>query len=176
MAKNTFLIRANVLLSNAGDTFNQTEIDLGSYTSLGSSKPEVLRIHTAHWYFQDDDTAGPGPAIPSMGGNKGGEVCWQLTTQSQSQMVLASDDSFLMGGTAGVRNADSADNAPSDAWENMLMPQDYTQGILVAVPSIFLGGFIGSEFVEDAYVSVILECSTEAMSKGAAVSLAVSQQ
>jgi len=171
MAKNTFLIRALVQLSNSGDTYNQTEIDLGSYTNLGSSKPEVLRVHTAHLFIQD--SAG---AIPDMGANKGGEFVWQVTTASQSAAILANDDAYLMGGHAGVRNGDASENPPTDAWESTLMPQDYTAGQVVAVPSLFLGGFIGSEFTQDAYVTVILECSTEPMSKAAAVALAISQQ
>ena len=171
MAKNTFLIRCQVLLSNSGDTYNQTEVDLGSYTNLGSTKPEVLRIHSAHWYFQDSVGA-----IPSMGGDKAGEVAWQITTASQTGTILASNDSWLMGGHAGVRNSDSAANPPSDSWSDSLMPQDFTAGQVVAVPSLFLGGFIGSEFTEDAYLTVILECTTEAMSKANAVALAISQQ
>ena len=111
-----------------------------------------------------------------MGGNKGGEVTWQITTSTQSATILANDDSFLMGGHAGVRNSDSSANPPSDAWESSLMPQDFTAGQVVAVPSLFLGGFIGSEFDEDAYLTVILECTTEAMSKANAVALAISQQ
>ena len=171
MAKNTFLIRAQVQLSNASDTYNQTEVDLGSYTNLGSSKPEVLRIHTGHWYIQDNQGA-----IPNMGANKAGEVVWQLTTASQTGAILANDDSFLMGGHAGVRNGDGSVNPPSEAWDSSLMPQDFKAGQVVAVPSLFLGGFIGDEFTEDAYLTVILECTTEAMSKANAVALAISQQ
>lgn len=171
MAKNTFLIRAQVVLSNASDTYNQTEVDLGSYTNLGSSKPEVLRIHTAHWFIQDS-----GGAIPDMGANKAGEVVWQVTTQSQTAAILANDDSYLMGGHAGVRNSDGSTNPPSDAWDSALLPQLYTNGTVVAVPSIFLGGFIGDEFTQDANLTVILECSTEPMSKANAVALAMSQQ
>jgi hypothetical protein len=111
-----------------------------------------------------------------MGGDKAGEVTWQITTASQSQVILANDDAWLMGGQAGVRNADSAVNPPSTAWESSLMPQDFVAGQVVAVPSLFLGGFIGSEFTEDAYITVLLECTTEAMSKANAVSLAISQQ
>ena len=171
MAKNTFLIRAQVLLSNASDTYNQTEIDLGSYTNLGSTKPEVLRVHNAHWYIQDS-----GGAIPDMGANKAGEIVWQITTKTQSSAILANDDSFLMGGQAGVRNPDGSTNPPSGAWESSLMPQDFVAGQVVAVPSLFLGGFIGDEFTQDAYLTVILECTTEAMSKANAVALAISQQ
>ena len=171
MVKNTFLIRAQVTLSNAGDTFNETEVDLGSYTNLGSSKPEVLRIHSAHWFLQDSTGA-----IPDMGGNKGGEIVWQVTTASQTAAILANDDAYLMGGHAGVRNGDGATNPPADAWDSALMPQDFTAGQVVAVPSLFLGGFIGDEFTQDGFLTVILECTTEAMSKANAVALAVSQQ
>jgi len=57
-----------------------------------------------------------------------------------------------------------------------LLPQDLTAGQVVAVPSIFLGGKVGSEFVEDVNIGLILECTTEPMSKANAVALAISQQ
>ena len=170
MVKNTFLIRARVNLEHA-EAFKQTEIDLGSYTNLGSSKPEVLRIHGAHWYIQD-----AGGTMPSMGGNKAGELAYQITTTSQTALVSAGNDSFLLGGQAGLRNGDSAENPPSDAFSDSIMPQDFVAGQVVAVPSIFLGGLAGAEFTEDVYVTVILECTTEAMSKANAVALAISQQ
>jgi len=166
----TFFIRA---LVNAEDdeAFRQTEIDLGSYTNLGSSKPEVLRIHKIH--FMMTDSAGQ---VPSMAGDKGGSAVWQLTTQSQTGLVLATDDSYVAGGRAGLRNPDSETIPPTQAFEMSLLPQDMVEGYLVAVPNLFLGGIASNNFSEDVYYSVILECSTEAMTKGAAVSLAVSQQ
>jgi hypothetical protein len=170
MAKNTFLIRTTVDAGHA-EAFAQTEIDLGSYTNLGSTKPEVLRIHTAHWYIQDDTGT-----MPSMGGNKAGELAWQLTTQSQTALVQVTDDSFLMGGQAGLRNGDSADNPPSDAFSDAILPQDFTAGQVVAVPSIFLGALVGDEFIEDVNIGLVLECTTESMSKANAVALAISQQ
>lgn len=170
MAKNTFLIKMRV---NAGqaESFNQTEVDLGSYTNLGSSKPEVLRIHGAHLYLQDSTGT-----MPSMGANKAGEIAWQICTSSQSGIVSATDDAFLLGGQAGLRNGDASVNPPSDAFSDAILPQDFTAGQVVAVPSLFLGGLVGSEFEEDVYISVILECTTESMSKANAVALAVSQQ
>ena len=75
-----------------------------------------------------------------------------------------------------MRNPDSAVNPPSQAWAEQILPQDFTDGYVVAVPSLFLGGLGGSGFTEDVFVSVMLECTTEAMSKANAVSLAISQQ
>jgi len=171
MAKNTFLIRTTVTCSHTGAAFAQTELDLGSYTNLGSSKPEVLRIHSAHVYVQNSDGT-----IPFMGGDKAGTINYQLMTSTQSALAQASDDSFLLGGQAGVRNGDSANNPPTDAFAESFMPQDLTAGQVVAVPSLFLGGAIGAEFTQDANITLILECSTEAMSKANAVALAISQQ
>jgi len=171
MVKNTFLIRTNVTLSHSGAAFGQTEVDLGSYTNLGSSKPEVLRIHSAHWYIQDSDGM-----MPDLGPNKAGIVSWQLATTSQTTLMQITDDAFLMGGQAGVRNGDGAQNPPSTGFTDSLLPQDLTAGQVVAVPSIFLGGKVGSEFVEDVNIGLILECTTEPMSKANAVALAISQQ
>ena len=170
MAKNTFLIRTQVNAGNGG-TFAQSEVDLGSYTNLGSSKPEVLRIHKA--VVMMTDAAGE---IPALAGDTATTAAWQLTTQTQTALVLANDDSWLMGGTAGFRNADSAGNPATQAYSETVLAQDYVDGLVVAVPNLFLGGFAGSDFQEDVYWTVILQCTTEAMSKANAVSLAISQQ
>ena len=170
MAKNTFFIRATV---NAGDTgaFAQTEIDLGSYTNLGSSKPEVLRIHNVHPALTDG-----GGQMPNMGADTGGTSAWQLTTQSQTDLIEPTDDSFVCGGRAALRNPDTSVMPATQAHESLLLPQDWDNGYVVAVPSLFLGGWGTAQFAEDSYYSVILECSTEPMSKANAVSLAISQQ
>ena len=170
MAKNSFFIRAS---TNIGDTsaFAESEIDLGSYTNLGSSKPEVLRIHNVQVAITD--AAGE---IPTMTGDTAGSVVWQLTTQSQAANVLITDDSFVSGGRAAFRNPDSSALPPTQSWESQLLAQDFTQGYVVAVPSLFLGGLGDNNFTEDVIVSVMLECTTEPMSKANAVSLAISQQ
>ena len=170
MAKNTFIIRTRVNTGNAG-AYAQTEIDLGSYTNLGSSKPEVLRIHRA--IVQITDGSGQ---MPTLGGDLAASVAWQLTTQSQSALVDPVNDSWVCGGRAGVRNPDSATNPPSQAFEETLLAQDYEAGSVIAVPSLFLGAFGATEFTNDVYYNILLECTTEAMSKANAVALAISQQ
>jgi hypothetical protein len=171
MAKNTFLIRASVNAGNTGAAGQQTEIDLGSYTNLGSSKPEVLRIHRCHVAMTDS-----GGEVPTLAGDTATSAGWQLTTQTQGSLVLMTDDSFVVGGRGGFRNQDASTNPATTAFEELLLAQDYENGYVVAVPSLFLLGFAGSDFAEDVYFSIILECSTEAMSKSNAVSLAISQQ
>ena len=169
MAKNSFFIRASV---NAGDsnTYGQTEIDIGAYTDLGSSKPEILRIHNVSVAMTD--SAG---FVPTMGADTGGSAAWQLTTQSQSAIVLQDDRSVISCGRGAFRNADSSPLPPTQAFETQLLAQDFTQGYLVAVPSLFLSGLGDGEFTEDVYFTVILECTTEPATKANAVALAVSQ-
>ncbi len=170
MAKNSFYIRASVNGGNSG-SFSQTEIDLGSYTNLGSSKPEVLRILDVQMAFTDSTGL-----TPQMTGDTATSAGWQLCTQSQTALVLATDDSFVSGGRGAFRNQDSATNSPALAHESQILAQDWSNGYTVAVPTLYLGGICGSDFTEDGYFSVILECVTEPMSKANAVSLAISQQ
>ncbi len=92
MAKNSFFIRAKVTPGNSG-TFVQSEIDLGSYTNLGSSKPEVLRILNIRAAMTNN-----GGEVPEMTTNTADVSSWQLTTQSQGGLVLLDDDSFIAGG------------------------------------------------------------------------------
>jgi hypothetical protein len=169
MAKNSFFIRASV---NAGDdnTYGQTEIDIGAYTDLGSSKPEILRIHNVNVAMTD--SAG---FAPTMTGDTAGSAAWQLTTQTQSAIVLQDNRSVVSAGRGGFRNPDSAVHPPTQAFESQLLAQDFTQGYLVAVPSLFLGGLGDGNFTEDVYFTVILECTTEPATKANAVALAVSQ-
>ena len=111
-----------------------------------------------------------------MNANSAGIIGWQLLTSSATAMVLADEDEFLMGGTAGVRNPDGSANPPSNAFSDAILPQDFSAGQVVAVPSLFFGGQVGAEFNSDVELTLILECSTEAMSKANAVALAISQQ
>ena len=169
MAKNSFFIRAQVNSGNTG-SFAQTELDIGAYTDLGSSKPEILRIHNIS--VRMTDAAGE---IPKMTQDTADSAGWQLTTQTQSGMVLADDRSYISGGVVAARNPDSNPHAPTQVFEQQILAQDFTQGYLVAVPSLFLGGFGGSNYTEDVLFCVVLECTTEPATKASAVSLAVSQ-
>ena len=103
-------------------------------------------------------------------------AAWQLTTQSHTSMVLLTDDSFISGGRGSFRNPDGAVHAPSQVFAEQVLAQDFVGGYLVAVPTLFLGGIGGDNFTEDVYFNVMLECTTESMTKASAVSLAVSQQ
>ena len=174
MAKDPFLIRHDITFSNAGQTVNQNSLDLGSYTNLGSSKPEILRIHRMDFLV----TAADGE-LPDIAADATATVQWQMTTQDNgtTALVLASDDSYVAGAALSYRNTDGAGaRQPSQGIEQNVLPQDFIGGYAIAVPSLFFTGFVDADFEEDVVVSVVLQCTTESMSKSSAVSLAISQQ
>jgi hypothetical protein len=56
------------------------------------------------------------------------------------------------------------------------LPQLWTNGYLVAVESLYLGGEANGSFTEDVYVNITMECTSEKMTKEAGLALALSQQ
>ena len=173
MAKTPFLIRHDITFSNAAQTINSNSLDLGSYTNLGSSKPEVLRLHKIDFMV----TAADGE-LPDIAADATATVNWCMTTQENAAALpLASDDAFVAGASLSYRNTDSGGaRQPSQGIEQNILPQSYLDGYVIAVPSLFFTGFVDADFDEDVVVSFVLQCTTEAMSKSNAVSLAISQQ
>ena len=59
---------------------------------------------------------------------------------------------------------------------SVLDPQLWTNGYLVAVDTMYLGGSSTDTWDEDVYVTLTMECTVETMSQAAAMALALSQQ
>ena len=171
----SFFIRASVVCETA-DTFSTESIDLGSYVdALGKS---VLRIHNAS-VSVTQGTAGTTPAAaPTMAGDKAGYVSWQLTTQDQASLVIPANRAVISSGAIWCRNQDSATNPPANSYEGDMLPQEWTNGYLVAVESLQLGAQRGDEWTvaDKLTVSIVLECTVETMTQAAAMALALSQQ
>jgi len=62
----------------------------------------------------------------------------------------------------------------SESFDNA--PQLWTNGYLVAVDTIYLGGQASAGFFEDVYVTLVMECTVETMTQAAAMALSLSQQ
>lgn len=165
MAKSdSFFIRARVATN--GTTYAETSIDLGAYVdALGKS---VLRIHNIAVQYGD-----PPFIFPAGSANENSNVCFQLTTQTQTAMVNATNKSLISSGNltmvqdgtlAYVNTSDSLDVAP----------QHWTQGYLVGVEQIYLAVDQTADKVDA--VSIVLECTVETLSQSAAMALALSQQ
>ena len=164
MAKSdSFFIRAKV--NTNGTTFAQTSIDLGAYVdALGKS---VLRIHNIAVQY------GTPPSTPNNDANATDACAFQLTTQSQTALVLADDKSLISSGRVMVFGLVSGETSFMD--ESMdVSPQDWKNGYLVGVEQIYLG--VDQTFDVFTNVSIVLECTVETLSQNAAMALALSQQ
>ncbi len=174
MAKSdSFFIRAKV--ENNTGTYIQTEVDLGSFVNLGVQKSTLLRIHRCQ--VQWADNTGVDNAIYSLAAG-GAKVSYQLTTQSQSGLVLADDKSLICSGSLqafGDPNSTAfAVGISEDADINVA---EYTNGYLVGVDSIFvstdMAGTMTSGGVDCA---IVLECTLETATQASSTALALSQQ
>jgi len=167
MAKSdSFFIRASV--TGNGTTYAETSIDLGAFVdALGKS---VLRIHNVQARIIDENNL----STPSKD-NANYFAGFQLLTQTQSALVSFTERSLIAAGTLSVGEANGTIMAMTET--NDLMPQDFSNGYLVAVDHIFLGidQNIASDLGE-VRAELILECTVETLSQSAAMALALSQQ
>lgn len=171
MAKSdSFFIRASTDIEDDG-TYRQSTIDLGAYVdALGKS---VLRIHNIAVSFTD----GTGRSPELDGSDAAAAAQFQLATQTQTDIVLSSNKSIIASGmlnASRVKSGNGVADSTSEAFDNL--PQLWTNGYLVAVDSIYLGGAATSTFYEHVTVSVTMECTVETMNTAAAMALALSQQ
>lgn len=166
MAKSdSFFIRATV--DTNGTTYAQTSVDLGAYVdALGKS---VLRIHNIAVQY-----GSPVASYGVSGPSSTACTAFQLTTQSQSAMVNASDRSVISSGRlAGTSDAASVTQMLSESLD--VAPQHWTNGYLVGVEQIYLATDSLANAIADN-VSVVLECTVETLSQSGAMALALSQQ
>lgn len=170
MAKSdSFFIRAK-LSGLTGGVFDQTAIDLGAYVdALGKS---VLRIHRVSTQYIFGAFSAPTVTVP----NGEARANWQLTTQSQGALVDATDKSVISTGNFQSVNATGVGNHYSFSTQDVdINPEDWTNGYLVGVEQIYLGGQAGN-FELNTDIVVVLECTVETLSSSAAMALALSQQ
>jgi hypothetical protein len=172
MAKtDSFFIRKSITLP-AGAAFEQQEIDLGAYVdALGKA---VLRIHNIAVQYSD-----PQGGTPDQPATTNAAADFQLTTQSQTDMVIAGDNkSVVSSGRIVAYNEDSSTGVPTQVSQDLdIAPQHWTNGYLIGVEQMYLGGRrTAAGWSENVVVSLIMECTSETLSKEAAMALALSQQ
>jgi len=172
MAKSdSFFIRHTTEIDNDNNYYEGT-IDLGAYVdALGKS---VLRIHNIAVTMSD--STGRTSEVTSGGSApyNGAAAQFQLLTQSQTDIVLPSDKAVISSGRIVAKGAGGVPSSVNQDFDNL--PQLWTNGYLVAVDSIFLGGAASTAFDGDVYCSITMECTVETMTQAAAMALALSQQ
>ena len=172
MAKtDSFFIRESLTVDNSA-TFTQATIDLGAFVdALGKS---VLRIHNVSVMISDS----VGNAAQVQASSDSAAAQFQLTTQTQTDIVLDSDKSVVATGIIYAINSFSSYEFPQVYQEMDILPQNWTNGYLIGVEQLYLGGEGSAGWVaaEDLTISVVLECTVEKLSEKAAMALALSQQ
>ena len=173
MAKtDSFFIRKSITLT--GSTYVETEIDLGAYVdALGKA---VLRIHNIAVQYSDPDGR-----TPDMNSGENAAADFQLCTQSQSDMVIAGDNKSVVSSgriVAYDEDATAGTAVPTYVSQDLdIAPQQWTQGYLIGVEQMYLGGArTAGGWAENIVVSLVMECTSETLSKEAAMALALSQQ
>ena len=175
MAKtDSFFIRKSININN-DLAFYQDTIDLGAYVdALGKA---VLRIHNVSVQYSDDD--GRTPSITGSANGTSASADFQLTTQTQADMVVTGDNKSVVasGRMTAYAFGTSGTVFPSITSNDLdLGPQHWTRGYLIGVEQLYLGGAATTGWQEDVVVSVVLECQSETLTKEAAMALALSQQ
>lgn len=166
MGKDSFFIRADLTTTNG--SFAEEAISLGSYVdALGKS---VLRVHNVQLQFTSDSTP-YAPPVYNTGTHA--TIAWQLTTQSHTEVQFASNRSVISSGMFGSAASQGGGEISHESMGINL--QDWTNGYLVGVEEIYLGGE-QTGMVSDSRVSIVLECTVETLSQSAAMALALSQQ
>ena len=174
MAKSdSFFIRAKV--QTDGTNFAQTEIDLGSFVNLGVSKSTLLRVHRIDHQWRD--SVDPGQAAFDQAANAQACYVWQLTTQSQTALVTMDDKSVVASGSliCGNSTGTAGDlDLLTDVTD--VSPQDFRNGYLVGVDSMFLGVDCSIAPSNAIDCCIIIECTLETATQASATALALSQQ
>ena len=165
----SFFIRKAVNIEKDG-AFHEGEIDLGAFVdALGEA---VLRIHNIAVTFSKEN--GQSDLVAA---SNSAYATFQLTTQSQTATVNASNKSVVATGYInGVNNLSGGAEHPQVYQDLDVLPQLWTNGYLVAVETMYLGGVATSQWSNDVYVTVVMECTSEKMTKAAGLALALSQQ
>ena len=112
-----------------------------------------------------------------INGNDSAAAQFQLLTQTQSDIVLASDKAVVASGRVIAFNDQGLAHLPSNVSEDFDQnPSDYRNGYLIAVEQMYLGGSASLDWTSENYITLILECTTEKMTSKAAMALSLSQQ
>ena len=169
MAKSdSFFVRKTLNLT-ADNVYREAEIDLGfAIDALGKS---VARIHNVAVTFADDN----GRAL-EVSAQTSAAAQFQLTTQSQVSIVTPSDKALISSGKVYGYNQLASVNYPIISHDADVLPQEWRNGYLVAVESLYLGAQASSTWTTDLTVSIVIEMTSETMSQAASMALALSQQ
>ena len=182
MAKSsdTFFLRGQVVTDHTSQTRVQSTIDLGAFVNLGSSKPQILRIHSIQQQICDSD--GLVPTVDASGASGESRTAFLNTCISTKATELGTGDLPQLNldeviFTAAV-NFTNGKNSPDNGFMSTgadIAPQHLVNGILVGVDTLYLYALGDNAFDENVHVNFMLECSVEPATRENAIAIALSQ-
>jgi len=179
MSKSTFFLRSQVI-APATQARAVEEIDLGAYVNLGSTKPQVLRIHSIQVQFTDDE--GLVPVVDAATTTADGKSAFAVAALTTKEMQLASpnmpflsyDETVYSAAIVSTNLNDDKDQGITSSATD-LAPQHLQNGYLVGVDTLYLYGIADDAWDESIYISICMECSVEPATRENAINLALSQ-
>lgn len=173
MAKSTdsFFIRARVPDAATIGAFTEVPVDMSAFVdALGKS---IVRIHNIHVQYPEVDNTPAGAGI--------GEMSWQLTTQSFEDLTDLDNRQVISSGSCTVETSGAGAGNITFIDETLNVgPQEWTNGYLIAVETLFLGVNVNSSkwaaVMRPDTLSLVIECTVETMTQSSAMALALSQQ
>lgn len=169
MAKDSFFIRKTMNVGNT-NAYHETDWDIGAFVS--ASDGTLLRILSVQTVWSDSTGRSN-----QIAGNEQATSQYQLLTQTQNDIVLASDKAVIASGRMIAFNDQNTQKLPSSVNQDFDMnPSTFRNGYLIAVEQLYLGGAATDTWEEDEYITLTLECVTEKMTPKSAMALSLSQQ
>lgn len=179
MSKSTFFLRSQVI-APATQARVVEEIDLGAFVNLGSTKPQVLRIHSIQVQFSDFTGLVPTvDAATAVADAKTAFANVALTTKEMIQaspyMPFLSDDETVFSAAISSSNLNDDKDQGITSSATDLAPQHLVNGTLIGVDTLYLYGIADDAWDESIYISICMECSVEPATRENAINLALSQ-
>ena len=182
MAKSsgTFFLRGQTVSDHTTQLRVESQIDLGAFVNLGSTKPQILRIHSIQQQICDSD--GLVPTVDASGAVGEQRTAFVNTVISTKATELGTGDLPQLNldeviYTAAV-NFTNGRNAVDNGFQSVgsdIAPQHLVNGILVGVDTLYLYTLADDAFAEDVHVNFMLECSVEPATRENAIAIALSQ-
>ena len=182
MAKNTFFLRGQVTTDHTSQLRVGSEMDLGAYVNLATSKPQLLRIHSVQIQVCDADGLVPSIDDPTAGETTinaflSTAITTKETILGTGDMPQLNDDSVIFTSSYVVTNTKVAGGSDQGiiSGEFDLAPQHLVNGMLIGVDTLYLYALGDNAFAENVNVNFCLECSVEPATRDSAINLALSQ-
>lgn len=176
----TFFLRGQVITDSSSQTRVESQIDLGAFVNLGSSKPQILRIHSIQQQICDSDGLVPTVDASGAAGSQrtaflNSVISTKATELGTGDLPQLNLDEVIYTAAVNFTNGRNADDNGFQSTGSDIAPQFLKNGVLVGVDTLYLYVLGDNAFAENVHVNFMLECTVEPATRESAIALALSQ-